>query len=817
MDLIRIYSEIAFSKVALRYLSAKRDPEDLSNDNDFPLSKDYFLDEARIHHPELSDDNLTMIYRIGVDEWSHFGYDEKCKDDCNIFQTIACLASQMVEDAHPYPLVHFKDLFRWREITQLLGEDLLTCALLAFCDRKTSEKERCFDWPSVIHNDNPHLSYLFREKGLCELHSHLKASTNTFEISWVCLMNYIAGMDKEFQTLTLKHEPSAKKELGEKIYQLITEAAKLRWHIYMYLKDKISESGMEFLSNKMDPYEIDSNTAFERSIHCDNKWLPDYICLYPDSPMSIYVGERWFLYTTLKLIYSNNNPDITASFYRYILSKSLLRSYFIQINKNIGFSNFQRYQDLKSKFLKKEYSTLLESLPMWEARNHNYTKIFESRIAPVETKRELIKKFKNITKWTNPETLCDIEDEEISNREWTLIFHFIKRKDKRDHLEFRNTELRKSNKKCCHKLSKVARFNEVTGIDAASSEFAATPEVFSQSFRFLRHFGYDATFHAGEDFYDIADGLRAIDETINLLQLHASDRIGHALALGINAAKYYEARHNTIAMPKQHMLDNVVWLLMKSKEYGIQIDIKTEWFLNNVYKIISNEIGYCDGKKETIPDISDYWDSMALRGDNPELYEVDGSIKSCGIISPDTWDYYALLDSERAEYVRRNNSVATNLHYQYHSNPDIRKKGKKVKAFRLPDGYSDMITELQNAMMQQISKLHLCIECCPSSNVRIGRLERFDSHPIFRFMPINPGVTRYPLAVTVNTDDLGVFSTSLPNEYSLLALALLKLKNSDGTPCYSTQDVYDWISRVIDNGYKFTFHKYGDATNNLPF
>ncbi len=108
-------------------------------------------------------------------------------------------------------------------------------------------------------------------------------------------------------------------------------------------------------------------------------------------------------------------------------------------------------------------------------------------------------------------------------------------------------------------------------------------------------------------------------------------------------------------------------------------------------------------------------------------------------------------------------------------------------------------------MIKDLARRQICIECCPSSNVRIGRLDKFENHPIFRFSPINPVQTRHPLAVTVNTDDLGVFSTSLPNEYSLLALALLKKTDLEGNTLYSSQEVYDWIGRLIDNGYKYTF------------
>lgn len=41
------------------------------------------------------------------------------------------------------------------------------------------------------------------------------------------------------------------------------------------------------------------------------------------------------------------------------------------------------------------------------------------------------------------------------------------------------------------------------------------------------------TYHTGEDFLDIVDGLRAIDEALLFLQMEKGERLGHAMALGV--------------------------------------------------------------------------------------------------------------------------------------------------------------------------------------------------------------------------------------------------------------------------------------------
>ncbi|MDE5758185.1 MAG: hypothetical protein K2H85_06185, partial [Allobaculum sp.] len=322
----------------------------------------------------------------------------------------------------------------------------------------------------------------------------------------------------------------------------------------------------------------------------------------------------------------------------------------------------------------------------------------------------------------------------LYRKDWMLIFHFLKRKSTRPNSHIRDYKTRHDTKKSSIALSKVSSLFKAeemdAAMDAASSEFNCRPEVYGQAFRFLRHYGFDATFHAGEDFYDLADGLRAIEEAIRYLQLKPGDRLGHALALGMDADRYYVARHNLAALPKQWMLDNAVWLLMKSKSVGIQMDSKTEWFLNKTYKQLVNELGYSDSSDSTdikTPDINDYWDSLILRGDDPDMYNSDGNRKPSFCLSPKTWEHYALLDSEAANFIRTSNPRAVKLFLEYHSPGKTRKKGEQVKIFELPSGYPALITALQEAMIIEISKMQICIECCPSSNVRIGRLDRFEN------------------------------------------------------------------------------------------
>ena len=75
----------------------------------------------------------------------------------------------------------------------------------------------------------------------------------------------------------------------------------------------------------------------------------------------------------------------------------------------------------------------------------------------------------------------------------------------------------------------------------------------------------------GEDFLDIADGLRATDEAVQFLCMEKGDRIGHGLVLGVDPDEYYQNKRYSIYLRRQDYLDNLVWILYRSLELGIVV------------------------------------------------------------------------------------------------------------------------------------------------------------------------------------------------------------------------------------------------------
>ena len=125
--------------------------------------------------------------------------------------------------------------------------------------------------------------------------------------------------------------------------------------------------------------------------------------------------------------------------------------------------------------------------------------------------------------------------------------------------------------------------SRVRGIDACSQEIGCRPEVFAPVFRLLGcHSASEfkdgveiplpklgKTYHVGEDFLDLVDGLRAIQEAIYFLNLDCGDRLGHAIALGIDVDNWYAGKQNRIALPVQDLLDNLAWFCHALQHYKV--------------------------------------------------------------------------------------------------------------------------------------------------------------------------------------------------------------------------------------------------------
>ncbi|PXY00856.1 hypothetical protein DF185_13235 [Marinifilum breve] len=784
--------------------------------------------------------------------------------------------------------VDYPQLLRWRELSHLVGEDLLTTCFLAQRDKVSRHQRTFFAWRPVLSTNNHRLKVML-EKGVAENHFHLQGSAPHSQITWIALMNRVTNRKKDFKDFLEKGKLEPETSYGTNaersdLYVLVLKAAYIRLFLFQILQgvkhneklfsnknlevllnSKTDPDGLSMISNVNDlQREINSNRIlFGKLIDPSVEvGIPDY-CI----PKNIHeqnfngnillCGERKFLYDCFQAYFQGNKNFLPYAdlFYAYLLIKSKFREEMIQVNKNVGFSNFQNYQNRKKMFLtnKREiYLKALNCMAVQTSKDNQAIESFETRIPPQNSKYENREILNSLDKACNSKIFSDPNHSHINEflkryekngeekkEDFFYVPHFIKKDDKvktkkeieklMNSLTSRDSKVRQQVKVQAQAL--VALRNGINqaakriyGIDAASSEFSCRPEAFAQAYRFLKYQRLDgrfdqlrekkdmpvlkATFHAGEDFYDVVDGLRAIDEAIKFLNLEEGDRLGHALALGINPREYYEGKHKDLMLPKQWHLDNISWLISRINKYNLHEHASYASYLQWEFRTLFNEIY---GHEKDLQDVSPelYYEGWKLRGDDPTLYSSDGKFKEHQNIT--FWQRCAVNEVYPDGGAKRKVGMVNKLYYLYHFDVEAKNKGAKIKRFEVKNEYIKVVESVQKHFQLEVAEKHLGIETNPSSNYLIGTFKRYDKHPLVNFY--NLGLELDPqklqncpqLFVSINTDDQGVFNTYLENEYALMALALEKMEDEDGKKIYKPAMIYDWLDRIRQMGLEMSF------------
>ena len=587
----------------------------------------------------------------------------------------------------------------------------------------------------------------------------------------------------------------------------------------------------------------------------------------------ILAGERHLLFRCFRACFTNQwNTEMQWIFYLYLLIKAHFREEIIQVNRQTGFRNFQNYE--KRKYLLWD---LPGEIPGTGAYWHEALRTavvaplqeqpirsLEVRLTPRDTEDENLEYIYSLDRdglfYRYGEKLprkssMDWEISALRNPCSFYVLHFIKEKDSplqtRDY-QYRHKALREKTRRQAVAIVRSLSQHDylrrrIRGIDACANEIGCRPEVFAVPFRFLQscpiwlyqnlnirhcqeHLSLSATYHAGEDFRDVADGLRTIDEAVCFLNLRRGSRIGHALALGVNPEVHYRRKHGYIVLPKQELLDNLTWLFFRSAELNIAIEPNLKERIRNQAEDLLTEIyrkhlfSYPkQGGGIGNPSLRDYYRSWMLRGDDPICY-ADPACYRYGVRSfkqpEDELASFAFNQwpglREILEHCRRDGMTA-GLYHAYHYSRSVKQDGSKTIQFRIFPDYIRLMERMQRGLQKYLNDLGFGIECNPSSNALIGTFKEYESHPIFQFYDLSTSSKSIssPLHVSLNTDDQGVFDTSLTFEYTLVAAALTSRKHPDGTREYTDREVEDYIRNLRRMGNEQTFPKCDDKYKNI--
>ncbi len=714
------------------------------------------------------------------------------------------------------PTVIFRHLFRWNELARYVGEDLMTVNYLAKRDVEKGATRDYFEWDAVLPHNDSDLNKALRKgnRGWCDIHLHLGATTDVFELSWVTLMNHIKDCKDDFSKLTHPLDSPilvTKTYNYEDMYRWCMLAAMIRWELFK----RYTRAGEETFGESFEDefarmarlipmyfrYELRDlqcliTEAGKKSMKTSDGNVLDYAILdcnvgkrYEQSPFMIYHGERWLLYQYY-FDYWKGNADrkmIGKYVYLYELIKNQLRRELLQVNDLPGLGNFQEYNNRKSWMMEESFISSAKRYAV-QTTMTGVGDGMEARITPqknVDEYKDLLDFDYNKHLFGGGEftTKVDLRDR------MTFVVHFLKEKCDMNNC---HSKQRAHNKKqgellmeqFYNKETERGLPHRIVGIDVAGGETMCRPEVFGHLFRYCRKMGMrNFTYHVGEDFYDVTEGLRSIDETVRYLKLQEGNRLGHCIALGIDAKRYYAQRHKTVVMPKQLLLDNIVWLMYFCDVWKIGL-LGIRENLKNLAERLYGEIGY-----EQPCDLESYRRGMLLRGNDFKTYQ---KANSC-------WITTANDDSPEAQDALKDGK-ARRLCEQYFTDSDVYIKGfQRSMDFKIPYQYDHVIKKVQNRMMKLLNGKKICIETNPTSNLRIGRLGQYDELPLFRFSKVRKRPSQ-DILISVNTDDKGIFATSLHREFSLLALALMKQRHMGEVRKWDRKTIYEYVGRLAGAG-----------------
>lgn len=623
-----------------------------------------------------------------------------------------------------------------------------------------------------------------------------------------------------------------KKKTYQKVKEYLNDSDLLQWHI-------------EDIQNAI-------GSVRRVSYHNKEDYALNAVCrsgYHEDDNNYVLSGERWLLYEMFRRSEKKDNSlreDVYNLFYVYILLKEKIRGELIQSNDWIGFENFAEYQGRTGYFAREErLEDLKAKMAVYSCFKQNIESL-ELRITPGNTAYDNYREISKLEQIFNPEGEQDYRDK------YYYVIHFIKQPDQEDlyfnFCDFRHAKLRRELKKKTLAFLNFRReypteAKRVFGIDAASAEIGCRPEVFAQCFRTLRNdtcFSYTlhgeeklpqlkSTYHVGEDFLDIIDGLRAIDEAIVFLDLDCGDRLGHALALGVSVEEWYQEKGYHISLSKQDYLDNVVWFyhaIIRYKIDGLEnlkqhFESEFRKYFEDIYAMYM-DVRYLkeiqkargeQGHRGTMTfDIHAYHDAWKLRGDAPELYRQGYYF--------DDGQHIAEFEKDAVNYkfppnfdIRFRNEAAMIYHF-YHYNSQVRQSGNAIIDLKVDLEYVRGVKKVQAAMQREIGIRGIGIETNPSSNYMIGSFDKYSKHPIIKWF--NEGLTfdmkalqaSPQLWVSINTDDQGIFNIKLENEYAFIARALEKEMDENGRPLYTKTMIYEWLDKIRKMGLRQSFfHK----------
>jgi Adenosine deaminase len=670
----------------------------------------------------------------------------------HLLEILTELANELILYKDGKIFCKYQYLLLWRKYTITLESDLLIIVFLVNQSIHFAEFDNRFDWKLIIDHDNEELNYILR-KGLADNHYHLGGSLPVFQCIWTEVMKnelYRKNMEILF--------PNEK--------QLLKRAAWIRHYLIEFLPER--SRGL---------IENDNLKGYEK-----------------------YYEERRFLFYIIREFIQNDMIEISIKnlLYSYLIIKEQFRELIVQCGDNIGESSFFIINDKKNDCLK-PYDNIGEIIKssIGEQIKSNAIKVLEIRIKMQGSSFELYKYIKWLSNQIN-----------YPNTKVQYIICFSREITICDDIEYRNqtkiAELRKQINDLNFFLERYSSMaKQIVGIDVCSKENNYNPEVFSE-IMIRKKNRADAKlrrmYHVGEKYFDLLSGLRSIDECICFFELGLGDRLGHAVPIFEKVDDWYNERNYHVTIFKEEHLDNMAWLycnlpskVQKGKE-GKKILKDFKYLFNELYQsafVCNTMLEFHHGKNIEI-DLEDvniyhYFKAWKMRRESPE------TIKN------------VLLKNVSND----NNVIIYYIAYCHFFNLEVRDRGRKEVNIHISNGMITLIQIAQSIVQEKIRKKGISIEVCPSSNILLGNIKKGYCHPLINLLRRTKNdLNELDICVSINTDNQGIFATSLMSEYSLLIKAFENERNINGDMIFSKDFLYKWVDKMRENSIKICSDNY---------
>ncbi|UGV41089.1 hypothetical protein J7W08_01910 [Methanococcoides orientis] len=560
---------------------------------------------------------------------------------------------------------------------------------------------------------------------------------------------------------------------------------------------------------------------------------------------SIYLDHKWLMLITALLYverYDNGNSDYKIALRAYLHTANILRAQMIMAG--VGLNDFVKFYRLTSRKGNNinRYSSYSFDTDMAENISREYkvtpNLLNYKNLQNKDFKNEIIKIIKNnkdgrvhfaihFTRGIPKKSSRFNRLQETKRRNIRDEVYDVQRVMGSADLQNKNLRINDQNDSKNVNLTHLIR-----GIDIAGNENELAIEIFAPAIRMLRSSKQKSladpykrvkiphlTVHAGEDYSHLISGLRNIDETVRFCEFKSGDRLGHALALGIDPFSWASSQ-SVIYIPAVEHLDNLVWC----HKHAIDVSLRKPEFAG-IIALIEKKIQllskYVYEKVKSPETLYKAWE---LRRNCP-LYALKlaepGQNQQADVWAPDFTRGKKPNDKEAYKLWYKY------LHTYHHKNQT---KNSKPNAHTIvciqvnSDGHNDIdfssdqpkdwITEqelhlfkaIQDYLIQKYDNIGIIVEACPSSNIYIGRFSGYEEHPIFRWYPPESklleeegefnkyGLRTGPIKVCVNTDDAGIFPTTIANEHRILKETAIKRFG------ISTEQADLWINRIREIG-----------------